>query len=105
MIRKQPPTSLVKSESFPNQLFYKSFKKPHKNQKQVLDKAIQKIAKNPALGSIKKGDLAKVQIYKFNRLNRLILLAYTYNAKNNTLVPFAFGTHENFYHDLKKSNK
>ncbi|MCZ0931715.1 MAG: type II toxin-antitoxin system RelE/ParE family toxin [Oligoflexia bacterium] len=87
---------------FQTNLFYKSFKKLHKNQKKILDKAIQKITKNPALGSIKKGDLAEVQVYKFKMLSQLILLAYTYNAKNKTLVLLAFGTHENFYRDLKK---
>jgi len=41
-------------------LFQNSVKKLHKNQKQSLDKAIQKILNNPNLGSAKKGDLAGV---------------------------------------------
>ena len=86
-------------------LFYRSVKKLHNNQKRSLDKAIQKITKNPALGSIKKEDLTGVQVYKFKILNQTTLLAYTYNTKNRTLILLALGTHENFYRDLKKSNK
>ena len=88
---------------FQTNLFYKSVKKLHNNQKHILDKAIKKIANNPALGSIKKGDLSDVQVYKFKILNQTTLLAYTHNAKNKTLVLLAFGVHENFYRDLKKS--
>ena len=86
-------------------LFHKSVKKLHKKQKNILDKAIQKITGKPALGSTKKGDLAGIQVYKFKMLNQTILLAYSYNAKKETLILLALGTHENFYRDLKKSNK
>ena len=88
---------------FQTKLFLKSIKRLHKNQKQSLDKAIQKIIKNSALGSIKKGDLAGVRVYKFKILKQLTLLAYMYNAKNKTLILLAIGTHENFYRDLKKA--
>ncbi|MCY4321819.1 MAG: type II toxin-antitoxin system RelE/ParE family toxin [Bdellovibrionaceae bacterium] len=86
-------------------LFYKSIKKLHRNQKQSLNKVIQKIIKNPAIGSIKKGDLADVKVYKFKILKQTTLLAYTHNTKNKTLTLLAFDVHENFYRDLKKSKK
>ena len=88
---------------FQTNFFQKSVKKLHKNQKQSLDKAIQKIKSNPDLGLTKKGDLADVQVYKFKMLNQITLLAYTFNIKNKTLTLLALGTHENFYRDLKKS--
>ena len=88
---------------FQTNLFHKSVKKLHSNQKQSLDKAVRKIVSNSALGSIKKGDLADVQVYKFKMLSQLTLLAYTYNVKNKTLTLLAVGAHENFYRDLKKS--
>ena len=88
---------------FQTNLFHKSVKKLHNNKKHILNKAIQKIIKNPDLGSIKKGDLAGVQVYKFKILNQTTLLAYTQNAKNKTLILLAVGTHENFYRNLKKA--
>ena len=84
-------------------LFRKSIKKLHNNQKKILDKAIRKIIKNPVLGSKKKGDLADVRVYKFKMLNQVTLLAYTYNDKDTLLTLLALGAHENFYRNLKKS--
>lgn len=84
-------------------LFRKTVKKFHKNQKNHLDKVIRKIIGDPNSGDAKKGDLADVRVYKFKKLNQLILLAYIYDKKKITLTLLAIGTHENFYCDLKKS--
>ena len=82
--------------------FKKQIKKLHKNQKLLLDQAVYKVIKDPLIGEMKKGDLAGVQVYKFKMLTKLILLAYTYKEEKVQLILLAFGSHENFYRDLKK---
>ena len=57
-------------------LFASQKKKLHKNQIKNLDEAVHTIAKNPELGTAKAGDLNGIQLYKFNSLNSLVLLAY-----------------------------
>ena len=84
-------------------LFRKSVKKLHKNQKKYLDKAVRKIADDPSLGESKTGDLESIRVYKFKILNQLTLLAYTHDNKKRSLILLTFGAHENFYRDLKKS--
>ena len=84
-------------------LFRKSVKKFHKNQKKYLDKAVRKIIDDPNLGEAKTGDLAGIRVYKFQILTQFILLAYIYDNKKIILILLTFGTHENFYRDLKKS--
>lgn len=82
--------------------FVKAVKKLHANQKQELDAAIKAIITNPALGEMKKGDLAGVQVYKFRMVGQLTLLAYSYHADVLTLTLLALGSHENFYRDVKR---
>ena len=84
-------------------LFHKAVKKLHKNQKRYLDRAVRKLINNPAIGETKAGDLTGVRVYKFKISDQLILLAYIYKNKKAPLILLAFGTHENFYRDLKKS--
>jgi len=81
--------------------FVRQIKKLHKNQKKDLDNAIKKIVEDPSIGNLKKGDLAGIQVYKFNMVNQLTLLAYEVNEDQIHLVLLALGTHENFYRDLK----
>jgi len=64
---------------------------------------VHKIAENPKIGELKKGDLSGVRVYKFDLLNQQMLLAYVELKKEITLI--FFGSHENFYRDLKKSLK
>ncbi len=73
-------------------------KKLHKNQKQDLDIAVQKIIVDPKIGQQKTGDLSAVMVYKFYMVKQLMLLAYSIN--NDTVTLLALGTHENFYRDL-----
>lgn len=81
--------------------FGRLVKKLHKNQKSDLDKAIKDIARNPILGDLKIGDLKGIRVYKFKMVKQLTLLAYTYEDKKLTLTLLTFGSHENFYRDLK----
>ena len=80
-------------------LFASQKKKLHKNQIKNLDEAVRTIAQNPELGSGKVGDLSGVQVYKFNSVNSLVLLAY--EISKNTLFLYSFGSHQNFYKELK----
>lgn len=67
-------------EILQTRFFRNLVKKLHKNQKKILDKAIHKIIENPGVGQMKKGDLAGTQVYKFNMLTQLMLLAYIYHG-------------------------
>ncbi len=81
-------------------IFAKQKKKLHKQQIKDLDKAIKMILDSPTIGDKKLGDLRGVQVYKFKSKNQQILLAY--EVTDSTLYLYSFGSHENFYRDLKR---
>jgi mRNA interferase RelE/StbE len=81
-------------------VFAKQKKKLHKQQIKDLDGAIKYIFNTPAEGDMKVGDLQGIQVYKFKSNNQQILLAY--EVVDSTLFLYAFGSHENFYRNLKK---
>ncbi len=83
--------------------FTKQIKKLHSNQKKDLDSAVLAIAEKPSIGDMKKGDLNSIQVYKFNMVKQLTLLAYEYNEDEQQIILLSLGSHENFYRDLKKS--
>ena len=82
--------------------FLKALKRLRKNEKKDPDDAVRAVAKDTSIGELKKGDLNGVRVYKFHMVNQLALLAYEYDDVNDTLTLLAFGSHENFYRDLKK---
>jgi len=81
-------------------VFFKKKKKLHKQQIKNLDKAVKYIFDDPTVGNMKVGDLQGIQVYKFKSNNQQILVAY--EVVNLTLFLYTFGSHENFYRDLKK---
>jgi mRNA interferase RelE/StbE len=81
-------------------IFAKQKKRLHKNQLKDLDNDVKMIFENPDIGDMKVGDLQGIRIYKFKSMNNQILLAY--EVDSNTLYLYTFGSHENFYRDLKK---
>ena len=82
--------------------FARAIKRLHPKEKVVLDNAVKALAENPEAGDLKIGDLSGVRVYKFKvNLNRM-LLAYLYNKEFDTLTLLAYGSHENFYRDLKR---
>ncbi|MCK5507303.1 MAG: type II toxin-antitoxin system RelE/ParE family toxin [Desulfobacterales bacterium] len=81
-------------------LFSKQKKKLHKNQIKDLDKAVREIIQDPETGTMKIGDLSGVRVYKFKSMQSLILLAY--EIIENSLILYTFGSHQNFYQQLKK---
>ena len=82
--------------------FLRALKRLRKNEKKDLDDAVRAIVKDINIGELKKGDLNGIRVYKFHMVNQLALLAYEYDDANDTLTLLAFGSHENFYRDLKK---
>ena len=84
-------------------LFIKTVKKLHKSQKELLDEVIKTLIAQPELGDLKTSDLNGVRVYKFKVNINQMLLAYRYQKETLVLMLLAYGTHENFYRDLKKS--
>jgi mRNA-degrading endonuclease RelE of RelBE toxin-antitoxin system len=82
--------------------FSRSYKKLHNNIATDVDAAVVKIADDPTLGEKKKGDLAKLYVYKFYSQNQLYLLGYSIDDVIELLTLEAVGPHENFYRDFKK---
>lgn len=83
--------------------FEKAYKKLHANQRAEVNKAIKAILANPLIGTLNKGDLKDVRIYKFKMLQQLTLLAYSYEEQILVLTFIAVGSHENFYRDISHS--
>ena len=79
--------------------FEKKVKRFRKNHKKILDKQIQRILDNPAVGQEKKGDLRGVFIHKFKIKTIEYLLSYRFVGDALELI--MFGPHENYYRDLK----
>ena len=69
-----------------------------RQEKEILDQEIQRIAENPSIGEEKKGDLTGVFVYKFKLNTTQYLLAYRKVGQDLELV--MIGPHENYYRDL-----
>jgi mRNA-degrading endonuclease RelE of RelBE toxin-antitoxin system len=80
--------------------FARKYKKLHPNVRGRLNAAIVEISKFPEIGEEKKGDLGQFRVFKFKNGVNQVLLAY--RVISSTLELVDFGTHENFYRDLKK---
>ena len=76
-------------------VFARQIKKLHKRQIVDLDKIVESIYKDPAIGDMKVGDLQGIRVHKFISNKQQILLAY--EMIDSTLYVYAFGSHENFY--------
>jgi mRNA-degrading endonuclease RelE of RelBE toxin-antitoxin system len=83
-------------------IFKRQVKKMHPQEKTALDEAVQQIIADPAIGEMKVGDLAGIQVFKYKHKVQLYLLAYAYLEKELVLTLIEHGTHENFYRDLKR---
>ncbi len=82
--------------------FARQYKKLHDNIAADVDTAVDFVAKNPAIGDRKKGDLANLLVYKFRSQGQLYLLGYTLDEGLRLVYLEAVGPHENFYRDLKR---
>ena len=66
------------------------------------DAAVGAIADDPDAGERKKGDLARLWVYKFRSNGQLYLLGYSREDTVRLVYLEALGPHENFYRDLKR---
>ena len=82
--------------------FQKKYKKLHDNQAADVNTAIRAIMYNPSIGQMKSANLAGIRVYKFKMVGQLTLLAYyVTDGGDLVLTLLDFGSHENFYRDLK----
>ena len=79
-------------------------KRRHRQQKVDLDQALHDISANPVVGEAKVGDLADVRVHKFRMSNQPCLLAYRI-PDEETIKLLTFGSHENFYRNLKRQDE
>jgi len=85
---------IYQSRSFENKV-----KKLSKQEKELLDDEIRKIADNPLIGEEKKGDLRGIYVHKFKIKSLQYLLSYRMIKSDIELI--MIGPHENYYKDLK----
>jgi mRNA-degrading endonuclease RelE of RelBE toxin-antitoxin system len=83
--------------------FKRDLRKLHSEQKQNLLLAIKDISDSKVEGIPKRFDLAGVFIYKYKAGQNEVLIAYEFVGQN-TVRFLKFGSHENFYRDLKRGN-
>ena len=88
---------------FVSPAFGRKIKKLKKQEKKVLDDAVLDLLNDPSVAEEKVGDLAGVSVYKFKINKQSVRLSYTYDVNEINLL--TFGSHENFYRDLKKYKK
>jgi mRNA interferase RelE/StbE len=86
---------------YQSRFFAQKVKKMLKQEKEILDQEVRRIAQNPSIGEEKKGDLAGVFVHKFKMKTTRYLLAYRTVGQDLELV--MIGAHENYYRDLKQS--
>ena len=82
--------------------FARQYKKLHDNVAADVDTAVETIAENPDAGERKKGDLARLFVFKFRSQSQFYLLGYTIDDGVRLIYLEAIGPHENFYRDLKR---
>ena len=83
-----------------SRLFEQRVKRFSKAQKLALDEQVLRIARNPGVGTEKKGDLRGVFVHKFKIRDVQYLLAYRVNEDRLELI--MIGPHQNYYRDLKR---
>jgi len=84
---------------YQSRTFENKVKKLSKQEKELLDDEIKKIAENPLIGEEKKGDLKAVYVHKFKIKSLQYLLSYR-KIKSDIEV-IMIGPHENYYKELK----
>ncbi len=82
--------------------FARQYKKLHDNVAADVDTAIETITESPDASERKKGDLARLFVFKFRSQGQLYLLGYTIDDGVRLIYLEAIGPHENFYRDLKR---
>ncbi|GLR64689.1 type II toxin-antitoxin system RelE/ParE family toxin [Marinospirillum insulare] len=71
----------------------------------LVEDEIEEIIKNPKVGEQKKGDLAYLRVHKFKLNQQLALLGYSWVEDKLEIYLLQFGSHENFYKEVKSQRK
>jgi len=82
--------------------FKRTIKKLPKQDKEILDLEVKKLSEDPTMGERKKGELDFLRVHKFKMHRQEVLLGYMYEEDQLVLTLLKFGSHENFYRDMKK---
>jgi mRNA-degrading endonuclease RelE of RelBE toxin-antitoxin system len=82
--------------------FARQYKKLNDKIAKDVDEAVVKISDTPSIGEKKKGDLAKLWVYKFKSNGQLYLLGYSIDGGLRLIYLESVGPHENFYRDMKR---
>jgi hypothetical protein len=80
--------------------FRKFVKKQTRPLQLAIEDEIENIARNPAIGETKIGDLQGIHAHKFKFQGQIFLIAY--RVTESDLLFYSIGSHENFYRDLKR---
>lgn len=86
---------------FQTPTFARKYKKLSRRDLTAINKALEEIFKDPDIGPVKKGDLKDIRVHKFKNSNNQLLIAY-WLPEARVIELIDFGTHENFYRDLKR---
>jgi mRNA interferase RelE/StbE len=81
--------------------FQRKYKKLHRNQRLLVNTAIEEIIEYPSIGAQKKGDLGTIRVHKKRKGDTEFLIAYLTTKSSIELMDM--GSHENFYRDLKRN--
>ena len=88
---------------FQTTTFERKYKKLKSNQLLLVNEAIESIISDPEVGNLKRGDLGSIRVHKFRKSTVEVLIAYW--TAENSIHLIDFGSHENFYRDLKRKLK
>ncbi len=86
LLFKPPFRKFIKKQSRPFQL--------------AIEDEVENILNDPDIGEAKKGDLSGFNVHKFNFKGQQFLIAYL--LETNNIILYMIGSHENFYHKLKR---
>ncbi|MEN9517386.1 MAG: hypothetical protein RLZZ159_1252 [Actinomycetota bacterium] len=85
---------------FQTPTFQRRYKKLNRNQLSLVNDAIESIIAEPEIGELKRGDLGSIRVHKVRKAKVEVLVAYWIEESAIELIDF--GSHENFYRDLKR---
>ena len=88
---------------FQTPTFQRKYKKLNRNQLSLVNEAIESIISEPQIGELKHGDLGSIRVHKVRGAKVEVLVAYWNEETSIELIDF--GSHENFYRDLKRRLK
>lgn len=83
----------------------KAFSKLDKPVRTMVLTALDKIAENPFIGDMLKGDLATIYSYRLKVSGAEYRIAYQVKKQEIVVVIMQIGTRENFYEELRKRFK